>query len=394
MRKIIAIALTQFRLTLKVKAALAAMFAMPLALIIIFGVLLGGAIENDAAPAARVYPIAVIDEDQTLASRLVAEALGREASLKVQPAVRSELDKVIAGTRVVAGVIIPAGFEAAVVAGRAPALELITSRGSNLEMGVAPIIERAAGQAAGDYFLARKLAGAADEAQVRGALARIAAERAARGAVVTAQPLKREAAKPEGAGMLNHAALGYTVMSVMMSILMMAGAFLYERQHGTWGRLLTTPTDRLSLMAGYILSFFITGMFQFAVLVFGTRLLFRIDWGPLLPLFAVGAATVLASSGMGLFLAGLVRTAEQQQAVGVIFVIATSMLGGLFWPLEILNPTMQRIGHLTPQAWAMDGLTEVALRGGSWGGLVWPLAVLLAIALVFTAVGLRRVRFE
>jgi ABC-2 type transport system permease protein len=143
-----------------------------------------------------------------------------------------------------------------------------------------------------------------------------------------------------------------------------------------------------------MLSFFVTGMFQFTVLVLGTRLLFHIQWGPLLPLFAVGAATVLASAGMGLFLAGLVRTFEQQMAIGVIFVIATSMLGGLFWPLEILSPTMQRIGHLTPQAWAMEGLTEVALRGGTWAGLALPLAVLLGLALVFSAVGVRRVRYE
>jgi ABC-2 type transport system permease protein len=108
----------------------------------------------------------------------------------------------------------------------------------------------------------------------------------------------------------------------------------------------------------------------------------------------VGAATVLASAGMGLFLAGLVRTFEQQEAVGVIFVIATSMLGGLFWPLDILSPAMQKIGHFTPQAWAMDGLTEVALRGGSWAELVWPLTVLLGLAVVFSAAGVLRVRYE
>lgn len=135
-------------------------------------------------------------------------------------------------------------------------------------------------------------------------------------------------------------------------------------------------------------------MFQFAVLVLGTRLLFQIEWGPLLPLFTVGAAMVAASAGMGLFLAGLVRTFEQQTAIGVIFVVATSMLGGLMWPLDLLSPTMQRIGHLTPQAWAMDGLTHVALRGGAWAGLAMPLAVLLGLAAVFSAVGVRRIRYE
>jgi|GEM_PF-1187018 len=398
MRKIIAIALIQFRMTLKVKAALAAMFGMPLALMIIFGVLLGGLLDSDSpsAPAAKVYPIAVVDEDHSLASALLTEALPGEKSLSVRPAGRPDLNKLIADARVSAGFIIPAGFQEAAAAGRAPRLELITSRGSNMEMGIEPVLQRHVNQLVGDFFLALKLTGSTDQTQVRSTLTRIAGERAAKGAVVTAQPLVQQAAeKPaEGGSMLSHAALGYTVMSVMMSILMMAGAFLYERQHGTWGRLLISPTHRFSLMAGYILSFFVTGMFQFTVLVAGTRLLFQVHWGPLLPLFAVAAAMVAASTGLGLFLAGLVRTAEQQQAIGVIFVVATSMLGGLFWPLDILSPTMQTIGHLTPQAWAMDGLTEVALRGGAWAGLAWPLIVLTTLAVVAAAAGLFRVRYE
>ncbi|HYG58133.1 MAG TPA: ABC transporter permease [Symbiobacteriaceae bacterium] len=400
MRKLLAVATIQFRMTLKSKAALAAMFGMPLALIIIFGVLLGSALDggSDTAPtpSARIYPIAVIDEDQSLASTLLAESLGREVTLKVRPARRSEVAKLIADAKVSAGFAIPRGFATAVAAGQAPTLELIPAPGSNLDMGISPILQRAADQLAGDYSLALRLAGSTDPAQVRAAMTRVADERTRRGAVVAAEPLVRQAAGQQAVsgGTLNHAALGYTVMSVMMSILMMAGVFLNERQHGTWGRLLTTPTNRTSLLAGYMLSFFVTGIFQFSVLVLGTRLLFGIAWGPLLPLFAVGAALVAASAGLGLFLAGLVRTFEQQTAIGVIFVVATSMLGGLFWPLDILSPTMQRIGHLTPQAWAMEGLTEVALRGGSWAGLVLPLTVLLGLAVVFSAIGVRRVRYE
>ncbi|MGE5541958.1 MAG: ABC transporter permease [Bacillota bacterium] len=401
MRKALAIALIQFRMTLKVKAALAAMFAMPLALIIIFGLLLGGLLggggsNTSSTAAARIYPMALIDENHSMASALLIEALGRERSLAVRTADRSGLNKLLADTKVSAGFVVPAGFQEALARGEAPDLELVTYPGSNLEMGIEPVLRRAVNQLAGDFFLALKITGSSDESRVRAALDRIAAERATTRAVVESQPLVKQAVRPpaDSGNMLTHAALGYTIMAVMMSVLTMAGAFLYERQHGTWGRLLTAPVERSTLLAGFILSFFVTGMFQFAVLVLGTRLIFRIQWGPLLPLFAVGAATVLASSGIGLFLAGLIKTAEQQQVIGVIFVVATSMLGGLFWPLDILNSTMQRIGHLTPQAWAMDGLTEVALRGGSWGALIGPIAVLVGLAAAFSAAGLCRVRYE
>lgn len=398
MRKSLAIALAQFRMTLKSKAYLATMFGMPLAFIIIFGLLLGGGGSSGgtSAPQGQVYPLAVIDEDQSLASTLLIEALEGEPNLYLRPARRTELDRLIADYKAFAGFVIPRGFGEAVSAGKAIDLEMITHRASNQEWGIQPILQRNVIGLAGDFHLALKVAGSTDEARIRKALAQIADERAGRGVTVAVEPVLRPAAQEEGYqyNPLNHSALGYTVMSVMMAILMMAGVILYERQHGTWGRLLTTPTDRISLLAGYILSFFVTGLFQFAVLVFGTQLLFHIHWGPLLPLFVVGAAMVLAAAGIGLFFAGIVRTYEQQQTLGVVFIIATSMLGGLFYPIEYMGATMQRIGHLTPQAWAMEALTEVSLRGGEWANLAWPLTVLISLAVIFSTAGLLRIRCE
>jgi ABC-2 type transport system permease protein len=60
----------------------------------------------------------------------------------------------------------------------------------------------------------------------------------------------------------------------------------------------------------------------------------------------------------------------------------------------MVSPTMQRIGYLTPQAWAIDGFREVMLRGGAWSGLMWPLVVLLGITAVFLTAGVLRVRYE
>lgn len=392
MRRVLAIVLTQLRLTAKSKGALATMFGMPLGLIVIFGLLIGG---GSGTPRAQIYPVAVVDEDQSLASTLLIESLQAEESLAIRTTTPAEVDRLIANARVAASLVIPHGFATAMDEDRSIDLELTTLRSSNLGQGINPILRRSLRQFDADYRLARQMAGATgSEASIRSALEKISTERAIRGAELA----QREVAAPTAEGptfsALTWSGLSFTVMSVMMSILLMAGTILYERQHGTWGRLLTTPTSRLTLLIGYLLSYFITGMLQFLLLVVGTRLLFGLQWGPWLPLLAVGAATVLAAAGVGLMLAGLVRTYEQQQTVGVVLVIATSMLGGLFWPLEIMSPTMQRIGHLTPQAWAMQGLTEVALRGGQWANLVWPLTVLLSLAAIFTTAGLLRVRYE
>lgn len=63
------------------------------------------------------------------------------------------------------------------------------------------------------------------------------------------------------------------------------------------------------------------------------------------------------------------------------------------WPLEIVSPVMQHVGHLAPQAWAVDAWTALLSRNGDVVTIVRPLAVLGAIAaglLLLATIRLRR----
>ena len=307
-----------------------------------------------------------------------------------------EVTRLFADKVIAAAVIIPSGFEDDLSAGASPEVKLVAPPGGNLQLVVWPVISREAARVAEDYRLARRIAAdPASAAALQAAYDRVTRERQALGISTSHERVQRAKAKADQRlSNLGERALGFTVMFVMMLVFSMSGVILQERQRGTWGRLLVTPTARASVLTGYLLSFFVTGLFQFAVLVGASSLLFRISWGPLLQLAVMAAAFILCSAGMGMFVAGIVRTYEQQQVVGVLFVNATSMLGGVYWPLELVSDAMRRIGYLTPQAWAMDGFREVMLRGGAWSGLVRPLIVLLALAAIFMTAGLARVRYE
>lgn len=386
MKTIFSIAGLQFRLMLRSKATLAVMFGLPLVLTLIFGGM------GQGGPAA--YPVAVVDQDGTAATGQVIAALAADPSLRVRRAAADEVSGLMANYKAVAAVVLPAGFQQALDAGAGPEVQLIMPPAGNLQVAIRPALERAVTAVAGEYALAARLAGpGAGAADLEAAFATIAAGREQIGVTTAVHAVETVAAAPRLSN-VSERALGFTVMFVMLVVFSMSGVILEERQNGTWGRLLATPAARAQVVAGYVLSFLITGLFQFAVLVTASTLLFGVTWGPLLPLAAVAAALILCAAGLGLFLAGLVRTAEQQRTVGSIVIIATSMLGGVYWPLEFVSATMRRIGYLTPQAWAMDGFREVVLRGGAWAHLVWPLTVHVALAAIFMTAGLSRVRFE
>ncbi|HWI52813.1 MAG TPA: ABC transporter permease [Symbiobacteriaceae bacterium] len=395
MRRSLAIATLHLRTTFKSKGALVTMFAMPLVLTLIFGVLTqGGGSEKNSQ--GFIHPVAVVDEDQTFLSRTLIERLKTEQNLAVRVTTRDESKKLFADQKVAVALVLPAQFQAEIAAGQTPEVQLLTGPGSNTYLGVGPTLRRHISLVAQEYQLALRMLppnALQDEAQIGSALQKVTAERTRVTTSVTDHKLTRVDAD-ESASAATGASVGFTVTFVMMQVFMMSGVILTERKNGTWGRLLTTPNSRVTVMSGYLLSFFLTGMAQFTILVLATKYLFGIQWGPMLPLLAMGAGTVLSSAGMGLFLASIVKTFEQQISVGILFVNATAMLGGAYWDLSMVSDTMRRIGYLTPQAWAIDGFKEVILRGGTWSGIEVPLAVLLGITVVFMTAGLLRVRYE
>lgn len=382
MRQLLMLAMLQLRLYMKNKTSVLVMFGMPLAFTGLFGTLMGGV----DGPAQ--VPVAIVDRDGSLASRQVIDKLREDADIKLTVTSDADLDRLFSDRRIEAGAIIPAGFGQAIADGGAPEVLIVTAPGGNMQVAAQPSISRAAAVVAQNYALATAI----NPANPEQGYVKVEAERQA---VQVGLVATTESARPnENGSQLEGSALGMTVMFVMMVLVGMSGVILQERATGTWGRLLTTPATRFHVMGGYLLAFFLTGMIQLSVLVLTTSLIYRLDWGPLPQLAVVAAALSLCSTGLGLFIASMTRSFEQQQVIGSAVVLISCFLGGVFWPLDIVGSTMQMIARFTPQAWAMDALREVMFRGGAWDQLLIPVAVLGGMTVLFMGVGLTRVRFE
>jgi ABC-2 type transport system permease protein len=174
-----------------------------------------------------------------------------------------------------------------------------------------------------------------------------------------------------------------------------AGGFLEEREQGTLARLLTTPTSRTVLVLGKVLGIYVTVLLQAGIMIgFGVAF-FGVPWGD----DPAGVAMLIASyglaaTGLGVMLSALLRTRGQVSALTAVGATAMSMLGGAYWPLDIVSPTMRTIALLTPVGWAMTGLTDVVVRAQGTGQAILPSAVLLGMAGLFLAVGVSRLKLE
>lgn len=195
-------------------------------------------------------------------------------------------------------------------------------------------------------------------------------------------------------GNMSARSAGSSIMFVMIMMMSVTGVLLEARKTGVWSRLLSTPTSKFEIAAGYFLAFFLIGWIQFGTLMAATSLMFGVNWGNLAGITVLVSALLLCVVGLGLFISGFVKTADQQSMLGSIIITATCMLGGVFWPLNIVPVFMQKMADFVPQTWAMRGFTELMARGGTVTDIIGPVGVLLAFSVLFLVVGMTRIRFE
>ena len=179
-------------------------------------------------------------------------------------------------------------------------------------------------------------------------------------------------------------------MFVMISILGMTQSLAEERMMGILRRVGMMPVSKAQLLGGKMLSTYLMGLLQFAILLaFGESL--GVDFGSApLATILVASAYVLAVTAMALALAALARTPNQASALATFAWVLLLPLGGGWWPLAFVPAWMQTLGHLSPVAWCLDALNAVIFYQGTLADVLRPVGVLLLFAVTFFAFGVRK----
>jgi ABC-2 type transport system permease protein len=181
---------------------------------------------------------------------------------------------------------------------------------------------------------------------------------------------------------------------VFIPLLGTSGMMAYERATGTLKRLLTTPTSAPTYLLGTVTSQYSASIVQMLLLLGFGAIVMNIVWGPPLAVMAVLLAFGLSSVAMGVMLGAFVKTESQASGLSVMLGMTLGLLSGCLWPLELFPPTMQTAAHILPMTWAMQALTDLAVRGGDFGAILPAIAYMLGSAVLFFIVGVLRFRYE
>ena len=382
MNRITAVCFNELKRTLKNPATYVLMLAMPLLFSFLFGSLFGG------GDGEQKVKIALTDQDRTEMSKQLIRQLDKEEEVGIKEVSREKAREALDGGNADAVITIPKGFAANLETGKKPEIELSHQPSST----VAPILQQLANQAVSSLQMQVVSAKAWSEKSGEAWETMFDELKAGNSSAPAVRVVSEKGEQKAVLTGVSQSSPGFSIMFVMFMIISMAGTLIEARQNGVWQRLFMTPATRFQVMFGYFLAFFLIGWIQFGLLMLSSSLLFGVGWGNPLATAVLVSALLLCVVGLGLAIASLVKTPEQQGAVSSLVIVSTCMLGGVYWPLSIVPDFMQKIAQFVPQTWAMKGFTTLMADGGSLGDIYLPVLILLGFAAVFLTVGIARTR--
>jgi ABC-2 type transport system permease protein len=182
------------------------------------------------------------------------------------------------------------------------------------------------------------------------------------------------------------------VLWMFLTSMTAATQLIVTRQLGVSRRMFSTPTSGRTILIGELLGRFAVAMIQGLFIFVGTAVVFGVEWGDPIAASAVIVAFGLVSTGVAMLVGSIATNAEQASSIGVGFAMLLGAFGGAMVPPEVFPEIMRTVSHVTPHAWAIDGLRAVAIRDADLVGVLPQIAVLMAFGVVL--LGLATVRFR
>ena len=381
MRAALLVTANDLRRRLRDRSAILVAVVVPLALASVFALVIpepGGDLR---------FRFAVADLDRGPAGQaLVRTARGLEDAgvAEVRMAgTREEARRLADEGDVAAALVVPPGFTAASRSPGPAAVEVI----GDVDAPIGTLVARSVAASYAAELDAARLAAAA-AAHADGDPAQAAARAAA-----LPRPVEIEDVTAEATGLdsTTYYAAGMAVFFLFFTVQLGISSLLDERRDGTLARLFAAPIRRGAVLAGKALTSVVVGLASMTVLVVATTLLLGASWGDPLGVSLLVTAGVLAATGATALTTTWARTQEQAAAAASVVALVLATVGGTFFPVDQAGGLLERVSLLTPHAWFLRGLGDVAAGAGP-DEVLGAVAAMLAFAAVTTALALTRVR--
>jgi ABC-2 type transport system permease protein len=287
-----------------------------------------------------------------------------------------------------AAIIIPAGFSDAVTAGGAGQLAIIGGPGTLAVEIARSVLAGFSSEVTAVQVGVRAALTATGSAPDPSVLQRLAQDALAIPAPIV---VAADTTAERQASSTTYYGASMAVLFVFFAAQFGVVGLLAERRTGTLARMLASPIGPSAILLGKVLVSLVMAVASMSVLVIATTFLLGAAWGDPLAVAALVVAMSIAATGTATLVVGFARTEEQAGGAIAIVALTLSVLGGSFFPLSQAPEGMASLSLITPHAWFIRGVNDLA-AGGAIDTVAVSLLVLLTVGLVTGGIGLARAR--
>ena len=163
---------------------------------------------------------------------------------------------------------------------------------------------------------------------------------------------------------------------------------IMDRDTGILQKFLVTPTPRLALVWGKMLSATVRGLSQaLIVLIFAFILRIQLHIG-FWTIPGVMVIVLLGASfftGLSMIVASIVKTRERFMGIGQVITLPLFFASNAIYPIHIMPQWLQVVAKINPLSYMVDGLRSLLVSGVTNGILV-DIGILLAATLIISSI--------
>jgi ABC-2 type transport system permease protein len=186
---------------------------------------------------------------------------------------------------------------------------------------------------------------------------------------------------------------GWAIQFLLFAVSASATALFRERDAGLFQRVLSSPASRSDILWSKFIYGVCLGLIQLLTLFMAGQLLYGVNvTGHLGLLILVSLFASAACAGFGMLIASVASTPEAARGLSTFTIMLMSAIGGAWFPLSFMPLFIQKLSKLTLVFWSMEGFSQVLWANAGLAELLPILGVLGLITLAVTGVSVWRFR--
>ncbi len=174
------------------------------------------------------------------------------------------------------------------------------------------------------------------------------------------------------------------VLFMGIAVLVLAAGMVETRRLGVLQRMSAAPVSKRAIVFGQMTSMMVTALTMAIGLIFVGIVLFNVHWGNPLSVFLVVVLLGISIAALAVIIGTWAHSQEQAIATAVIVAIIAGMLGGCVYQLDTVSTTVNHVGHIVPQAWAMDAFVKLIYDHATFADTLPQIGALAVFAVVLS----------